>query len=143
MQFIKNMVEKNGKKKTWWLLGLLFVGIMLLVVSTLFANRQGGGNNDNWQVSPIDFDAQDNYGNYQLSIINYQLTESLSQYLTRQLEEILSLVAGAGNVRVMLTMGSGASVFAQNTQTSHSATTEDDGEGGTRAIDTETSQITY
>ena len=74
MQFIKNMVEKNGKKKTWWLLGLLFVGIMLLVVSTLFANRQGGGNNDNWQVSPIDFDAQDNYGNYQLSIDRISVT---------------------------------------------------------------------
>jgi stage III sporulation protein AG len=59
------------------------------------------------------------------------------------MEEILSQIVGAGQVRVMLTMGTSASIYAQNSQTSHSATIELDGEGGERNIDVESSSHSY
>ena len=74
---------------------------------------------------------------------NISTNVSQDAYLARQMEEILSLVAGAGQVRVMLTLGSSAGIYAQNTQASLSMTTEEDGEGGVRNVDTETSSHTY
>lgn len=137
MQFFKNLTEKIGKKRVQSLFVLLFAGVLLLVLSAYFANA-GGDETNNFSVQEIDFS-----DNNQASLASHQLSESLSSYLSQQLEEILSLVAGAGQVRVMLTMGSTASVYAQNSQTSLSATLEDDGEGGSRNIDSETSSHSY
>jgi len=134
MQFFKNFVERNGKKKVQGLVLMLLAGVLLLALSAYFAGRDG----DELSVSAVDFE-----DNYQLSTISYQLSESLSAYLARQLEEILSLVHGAGQVRVMLTVGASASIYAQNSQNSLSATVENDGEGGLRNIDVESNSHTY
>ena len=136
MQFFKDFMEKNGKKKVQGLFIMLLIGVMLLLASGYF------GREDDADVSRIDI-AEINFENTQAQVANHQVAESLSAYLSRQLEEILTLVAGAGQVRVMLTMGSGASIYAQDVQTSHSATLEDDGTGGTRNIDNETRTNTY
>jgi len=139
MQFLKNFVEKNGKKKVQALFAMLLAGVLLLVLSAYFAGQGDGGDNGNsFNIEAIDFE-----DNRYSSAVSQQLSESLSQYLSRQLEEILSLVAGAGQVRVMLTLGSTASIYAQNSQLSLSATVENDGEGGLRNIDSETNSHTY
>jgi stage III sporulation protein AG len=136
-QFFKNFLEKNGKKRVQNLLLMLLAGILLLVVSAYFASADRGGG-DEISVEPIAFEEAIHARSYALAA-----PETLATYLARQMEEILSLVAGAGNVRVMLTMGSSSSVYAQNIQTSLSTTTEQDGEGGIRNIDVQTGSHTY
>ena len=137
MQFFKDFIEKNGKKKVQGLFVMLLIGVMLLLASGYFGRGDDDTNVGGLDVSEISFE------NAQAQVASQQVSESLSAYLSRQLEEILSLVAGAGQVRVMLTMGAGSSVYAQNVQTNHSATLEDDGTGGTRNIEAETSANTY
>lgn len=135
--FLKDFFDKKGKKGVQNLIVMLLVGVVLLVVSAYFANL--GGGDDGADVS-----LAQNVGD----VIAYQ-TQTLEQRpavvadLAGQLEEILSLVSGAGQVRVMLTMGSGASIFAQDSQENTAATTEEDGEGGVRNVESINSSITY
>jgi len=136
MQFLKNFTEKNGKKKVQALFLMLLAGVLLLVVSAYFAST--GGDGEGFSVLEIE-----GFGNEELGIRNEEFRESVAAYLSRQLEEILSLVAGAGQVRVMLTMGNSSSVYAQNSQVSLSTTVEDDGDGGSRNIDSETSSLNF
>ena len=136
MQFLKNMMDKNKEKekgakgkRVQVLVIMLLVGVLLLLASNYFAGRGDDGNEphiaeyERPTATPV-------------SIAN-------SETLARGMEEILSQIAGAGEVRVMLTFGSGASIYAQNVQTSLSATTEEDGEGGIRNIDVESATHTY
>jgi stage III sporulation protein AG len=73
-------------------------------------------------------------------------TPSFSQHssIASELEEILSLVAGAGQVRVMLTTSNNREVvFAQDTSQNMSLTQENDGEGGIRNVETTSASLTY
>jgi stage III sporulation protein AG len=140
-QFFKNFLEKNGRKRVQNLLLMLLAGILLLVVSAYFASVQRGEGGDDLGVLAIEFD--DFAPQSEQARSTSHGTESLAGYLARQLEEILSLVAGAGDVRVMLTMGSSQMVYAQNSQENISTTIEHDGEGGIRNIDTQTGSLTY
>ena len=134
MQLFKNFMDKKGKKGVQNLVIMLIAGVVLLLISAYFASTRDGGS-----------------GNEELGIRSEELIEpfvgtsqvSQEAYLARQMEDILSLVAGAGQVRVMLTLGTPAGVYAVNTQMSLSITTEEDGEGGLRNIDTETSSNNY
>ncbi|MCL2235185.1 MAG: hypothetical protein FWB98_01945 [Defluviitaleaceae bacterium] len=132
MQILKNFMEKKGKKGVQNLVVMLIAGVVLLLISAYFASTRGDGESGELRVESLEFEAP-------------VVTSTLSQesYIAQQMEEILSLVAGAGQVRVMLTLGSSASVYAQNTQINLAITTEEDGEGGVRNIDTETSSHTY
>jgi len=132
LQIFKNFMDKKGKKGLQNLVIMLIAGVVLLLISAYFANTRGDGAGGELMVESLEFEAP-------------AVASTLSQerYISQQMEEILSLVAGAGQVRVMLTLGNPANIYAQNTQASLSATTEEDGEGGVRNIDTETSSHTY
>jgi len=115
MQLFKNFMDKKGKKGVQNLVIMLIAGVVLLLISAYFASTRDGGS-----------------GNEELGIRSEELIEpfvgtsqvSQEAYLARQMEDILSLVAGAGQVRVMLTLGTPAGVYAVHTQMSLSITTE-------------------
>ncbi|MDR2182580.1 MAG: hypothetical protein LBE55_00225 [Clostridiales bacterium] len=139
-KFLKNLFDKKDKKGAQGLVIMLICGILLLLASQIFA-RMGTG-------SVIDILPLGEGGPLEPAEIHDMPMDTaqamtLSSYLTQQLEDILSLVAGAGNVRVMISMGDAANVFARNSQENTAATTEDDGEGGVRNIQTTNSSSTY
>ena len=143
-QFLKNFFEEKDKKSVQVLIAMLILGILLLVARTFFMDTdEGVGIN----VLPLSFDSPQEQTEWSTAEFNDADSAAsvitLSAYLTGQLEDILSLVAGAGNVRVMISMGNGANVFAQNSQENVAATVEEDGEGGVRNIHTVNSSITY
>ena len=141
-QLFKNIMDKSnsgkekgkekGKKSVKNLIMMLLVGVLLLAASAYISNMRGD--------EEPDFIAESSGEQNSVFAIT---EESLCEYIARQMEEILSLVAGAGKVRVMLTMGTPASIYAQNSQTSHSATLETDGNNGERSIDVESSSHSY
>jgi len=70
-----------------------------------------------------------------------QHIHAYEQALERRLEEILSLVDGVGQIRVMVTFSQGREmVFAVDRNVSTSATKEEDSEGGTRHQSSQQSQ---
>ena len=141
-QFLKNLFEEKDKKSVQILAVMFILGVGLLVARTFFVDTdERVGIN----VLPLTFDSPQQQSQVQFDEANNVAasTVTLSSYLTQQLEDILSLVAGAGNVRVMLSMGDAASIFAQNSQENVSATTEEDGEGGVRSIHTTNASVTY
>ena len=140
-QFLKNFFEKKDKKGVQSLVIMLICGVLLLLASQVFANM---GENPGINILPL---AADSPGE-ENEIFDYMpkgdaSNLTLSSYLTQQLEDILSLVAGAGHVRVMIYMGNAANVFARDSQENIAATTEEDGEGGVRNIHTINSSTTY
>ena len=138
-QFLKNFFEKKDKKGVQNLVIMLILGVLLLVASTYFV---GLGENPGINILPLAIDSpQEQDDVYEPNDTVPDTT--LSSYLTQQLEDILSLVAGAGNVRVMIAMSNATNVFAQNSQENVAATTEEDGEGGVRNIHTTDSSATY
>ena len=140
-QFLKNFFEKKDKKSVQSLVVMLICGVLLLLASQIFANM--GDATPNISVLPLAAPGlQEQLETYDTPSDTASAT-TLSSYLTQQLEDILSLVAGAGNVRVMILMSDAANVFAQNSQENISATTEEDGEGGVRNIHTTNSSTTY
>ena len=140
-QFLKKFFEEKDKKSVQVLAIMFILGVALLVARTFFADtEESGGIN----ILPLAFDSPQEQKHVQFDEANNTAAAvTLSSYLTQQLEDILSLVAGAGNVRVMMTMGNAANVFAQNSQENVSATTEEDGEGGVRNIHTTNASVTY
>jgi len=140
-QFLKNFFEKKDKKGVQNLVIMFILGVLLLVASTYFV---GLSEDPGINILPLAIESPQEQAHGDFYI--YNNTESaitLSSYLTQQLEDILSLVAGAGNVRVMISMGNAANIFAQNSQENVAATTEEDGEGGVRNIHTTNSSTTY
>jgi len=140
-KFLKNLLENKDKKGVYSLVIMLICGVLLLLASQLFARL---GNGADISVLPLATS-----GREEQDYINDHMPDdaasaaTLSSYLTQQLEDIFSLVAGAGDVRVMILMGDAANVFARNSQENVAATTEDDGEGGVRNIHTTNSSATY
>jgi len=137
-KFLKDFFDKKGKKGVQNLLLMLLAGVVLLFVSAYFANM--GGDDDILQSSSAV--AVDEISIYQ-SQTSGMVQISAAAYLARQLEEILSLVAGAGEVRVMLTIGNASRYFAQNTQENASVTIEEDSEGGVRNVESTNLSVTY
>jgi len=129
---IKSFFDKHGKKGAQKLVLLLLLGVALLLASTYFANM--GENQPLVLPSTL-------VENITETPVVYP--QSSAKYLADQLEEILSLVAGAGEVRVMLTIGAGGASFAQNSQHNISVTTEEDGEGGVRNVESTNIMATY
>lgn len=135
-KFLRDFFDKKGKKGVQNLVLMLLVGVLLLVTSTYFANLGGDGNGE------LGTPSAENAG--EVNIYHMQHPTATAG-LAAELEEILSLVAGAGEVRVMVAKGAeaGTRVFAQNSQENTSATTEEDGEGGIRNVESVNSSITY
>jgi len=138
-QFLKDFLEKKDKKGVQNLVLMLIFGVLLLVASTYFV-----GLSEDPGIDILPLAVNEPYEQTHVHEVNDTTsTMALSAYLTQQLEDIFSLVAGAGDVRVMLTMGNGANVFARDSQENIAATTEEDGEGGVRNIHTTSSSTTY
>lgn len=123
-KFLKSIFEKKGISN---IIIMLIVGIILLVASAYFSNI---GNNEEVDTDYITF-----------SNVAY---ENLSQNLQQELEEILSLVAGAGQVRVMLSFSTtNELVIAQDTTENYSRQMEEDGEGGSRQVESRQNSSSY
>ena len=119
-KFLKNIFEKNGKKNIANLVIMLIVGVVLLLVSAHFASSDDEPEHIPQAISQPD-------------IADIAIRE---QSLADELAEILSLVAGAGQVRVMLTYASTPElVVAQNHEQTTATTTESDTQGGERNIE--------
>jgi len=129
-KFLSNFFEKKGKKGVQNIVLMLLAGVALLLISAYFATS--GNDTD----APVTVAPSAAYAEQSVAV-------ATASNLAEQLEEILSLVAGAGQVRVMLTVGAGSADFAQNSQQTTSATLEEDGEGGIRNVESINSSITY
>jgi len=133
-KFLSNFFEKKGKKGVQNILLLLLVGVALLLISAyLTSSRNDDGPPAASALSPTHAE----------QAFIAETTTTAASCLAEQLEEILSLVAGVGQVRVMLTMGAGSVDFALNSQQTTSITLEEDGEGGIRNVESINSSITY
>ena len=127
---------------------MLALGVILLLVTGPFAQESGA--NDG--VSDIfDMSEQTNlpgltdlYGQFASSGQGNQASHASYIYeriLERRLEEALSLVEGAGDVRVMVTFSQGReTVFAVDRNTNTSTMQEQDAQGGTRYQSSQQSQ---
>lgn len=116
---IKNFSLKKLKKDQ--VLILFLVGILLLVIS--------------WPVSKKD-DEEEFTGTNQLQTEDGSVQESQNAYLSyteRHLEEVLSQMAGVGDVTVMITLKSSAEkVVEKDIEAGNETVTESDSQGGTR-----------
>ena len=137
--FEKKLFEKKDKKGVQGLVIMLICGVLLLLASQIFTRM---GDNPSINILPLTADSPQEQAEAETTS-DITSAATLSSYLTQQLEDILSLVAGAGDVRVMILMGDAANVFARNSQENVSATIEEDGEGGVRSIHTTNASSTY
>ena len=132
-KLIKNFIEKSGKKGITNVILMLIVGIVLLIISG-YVSSIGRGEEvlGGEEIS--------------LSVLNdlQDLNENFANDLSRELESILSLVEGAGEVRVMLTFAtSNELIIAQNISDTYSRTMEEDGNDGTRQIENRQNTSSY
>jgi stage III sporulation protein AG len=138
--------DKDGgdKKKLPGLWVLLALGVVLLIVSSMFSGGgffgggffgggTGGGSVGNaGQSGGGGYVAGYTVGNGGVASLDDHIRS-----LEQRLEEVLGLVDGAGRVRVMITASRGRElVVAQTSQTERSVTDEEDSAGGTRNSET-------
>jgi len=132
----KKMKDKEKKPLKWvWL--VFAGGVMLLIMGSRFVNSIPGG----VEITP----PSNYYGGIftQRQTNDANLDEHVRQ-LEERLEELLSLIDGAGNVRVMITASRGRElVVAHTTNTDRSLTEEADSAGGTRNAETQSEQGEY
>lgn len=135
MEFLKNLFKNKDKKLVYNLLLMFCVGIVLLVASaTIFKPEKPAavptGEPEN--INGADAAQQT------------EAVETYEQGLEKRLEQTLSLVEGAGNVRVMVTINYGKEiVVAQNIDATESVNDEKDNEGGTRNVQSKSEKNTF
>jgi len=129
---IKGFLERQGKKGAQKLVLLLLAGVLLLLASSYLS---GIGQTDDLILPSTLIEV----GDASPSVP----PQTAAAYLAQNLEEILSQIAGAGQVRVMLTIGTPYAHFAQNSQQNTSLTTEEDAEGGVRNVESINATTTY
>jgi len=145
MQLFVDMTKKmkdKEKKPLSWVVVLFAAGVILLIVGSRFMSSTPGygifGSGGQNQIA-------DSYSNMftQRPVSNAGLNDHVRQ-LEERLEEILSLIDGAGQVRVMITASRGREiVVAQTTNMDSSVTEEEDSAGGTRSSETFREQGAY
>ncbi|MCL2171222.1 MAG: hypothetical protein FWB71_03635 [Defluviitaleaceae bacterium] len=122
VDFFKNLPK--GKLQN--LVIMLVVGVLLLIAAGYFAMS---GADEPPRPPPI---------------IQNHAAEYAQRDLAAELSGILSKIAGAGEVSVMIHKTTSAEmIFAQNTTVAESRTTEADGQNGTREIDTYNRQASH
>ena len=106
-EYVEVVPEKSHKKKTGIIAALIFAGILLLAFG-------GGGDKNKESVAQT----------------NYDETESYTVFITeneKRLEEILSQVSGAGEVRTMITLAeTGEKHLATDKKTDRKEQNKDD-----------------
>lgn len=104
---------------------VVLVGILLMVIA-IPVRKQDSDTPENAV----------NTGNTEINNDRYLIDEeSYAENMEKRLEEALSRLEGAGEVKVMITLSSSAEVVLQkDAATSLSETEENDGEGGSRSV---------
>ena len=122
----KNLFKKGNKKNLYGLFILFIAGVALLILSkTIFSS-----------FPRLEKQSPDNPGIIAPNFSNDEKDTSYEEMLTKRLEDILSLMDGAGRVKVMLTLSYGNEVIlASDTVSEESVTSETDAAGAQRTID--------
>lgn len=129
IEYIKNIISNQDKKKVVEnCIIIIIIGVILIVAGgTLFKKKDIGQGRDYLQDSGL------NTGNSEESI--KILKDSGNYSMEEKLEIILSEIAGAGKVSVMITYLSGSEkVPAYDIRKSENNTNEEDDRGGSRVI---------
>lgn len=126
MKILRKVISKDPKILTY--LGIaLTAGVFLMLVSGPLMRTQG---EPSVQIA-------DGYQPYEVetnqTIQTSHTGYTYEQLLERRLEEVLSLVEGAGKVRVLVTFSQGReTIFAVDRNINNSTMQEQDAQGGTR-----------
>jgi len=137
-----NKMKDKEKKTLPKIVILLAAGVILLLISSMFADGSGSlsgifGAGSNATPPPHNIYIPTQHTN------STNLNDHVFQ-LEQRLEELLSSVEGAGRVRVMLTVSRGREIVLANTHNiDNSSTRETDSAGGTRDIETTREQEAY
>ena len=137
-KILKDFFEQKGKKGVQNLIIMLVLGIVLLVAGAYFTRTTSSENSSGDNNLLSQFNNQEREPNTTSST-----SVNISNSLAEELGSILSLIVGAGEVRVMVSIGNATNTFAQNINESTSATTEQDSEGGVRNVESINNNITY
>ena len=125
--YLKNLLRTKDQKIITYLGLMLAVGVLLMLFSGPMFRRQSfneeSGPNEASAETPL----------YKTLLTSSTEPGSYERALERRLEEILSLVNGAGQVRVMVSIIQGReTVFVVDRSINTSTTQEQDAQGGTR-----------
>lgn len=125
--YLKNLFRTKDQKIITYLGLMLAVGVLLMLLSGPMFRRQPVRETDRANGTHIESPVHKIPSGYSAEPGSYELA------LERRLEEILSLVNGAGQVRVMVSITQGReTVFAVDRSINTSTTQEQDAQGGTR-----------
>jgi len=125
MKFLKEAFREKDKKSLYTLSFTLAAAVLVLILAGTVFNGTPKSRGE-----PIVPPAE---------ILRINGEQEYAESLEHKLEEILSSVAGAGEVKVMVTLRMSAErVLARETNTSLSTISENDGAGGTRESKTHT-----
>ena len=136
MDVLRKLFRTKDQRIITYLGLALLVGLLFMMVSNFFTDDEP----DHTLHSPIpDYNAQTIFAS--TSSTTTEGPHLYEQALERRLEEVLSLVDGAGKVRVLVSFAQGReTVFAVDRNTSNSRSQEEDSEGGTRYQSSQSSQ---
>jgi len=124
MEKIKSFLKSDGNKFTTLLIALT-VGLALIILG----NTNNASSKEN-EAENINTPEKSLSGENE---IVYSADESYERILEKRLEETLSLISGAGKVKVMVKLNhSGEIVLSQDKNINENIVSEDDGEGGLR-----------
>lgn len=120
-------MKKLGKKNIYKILGVLVVGVMLLLISSMLKDLDQDPINKT--PEPEDLTQQVNLDQELEERVPYELE------MEQRLQSILKKMQGVGQVEVMITTTYGKEIIlAQDITSNTSSTTEEDKEGGTRKV---------
>jgi len=141
MSFLKKPMKAKDKKIVIYLVMLAVAGILLMMWGRTERFPMQGQERTG-QGEPFTYGAQEHWHEsifHEGNAAAHQTSETASRperserYLEEELEAFLTLVAGAGHVRVMVSaFGDKETVFVTDSTSSRSHIIEEDAEGGTR-----------
>ena len=137
MKTLRKFFRSKDQRIISYLGLMLAVGVFIMLLSgPLFRNTASRES----EIA-IDIDAPLYTANTTAPIEETHHFHVYERVLERRLEEVLSLVDGVGQVRVMVTFSQGREmVFAVDRNVNNSATKEEDSQGGTRQQSSQQSQ---
>lgn len=122
---ITSFFKEDSKGFNKKFLMLLFLGISLLILARVFSEEKPVINSENGY-----FEEKDN-----IKIEDNNLIDDYATNLEKKLENILPMIKGVGDVKVMVTLDDTAErIPAINTTTNQEKTSEKDAQGGIREV---------
>lgn len=131
---------KTGKKpgKDQFVICIL-TGILLLVIAVPTSEKSGEKKSESgiWdtQTVKIEESSQTERAGTKEEIEKIDSTEEYERYMENKLEQAISVMEGAGKVKVMITVNTSRElIVAKDTPVTRSDTVENDSEGGSRTV---------